>query len=98
MSWCNRNRRANLTQLACFLLTMIFQNGKNEKLYSYKKLSFTNLSKPLVIFVYKTMKNIGLNPRMSRNKDVWLDSINDMKKYFKIIGSHNQKHLNRYLK
>jgi len=70
----------------------------NGKLYSYKKLSFTNLSKPLVLFVYKTMKNIELSPRISRNKDVWLDSINDMKKYFKIIDSHNQKHLNRYLK
>jgi len=70
----------------------------NNKLYSYKKLSFTNLSKPLVIFIYKTMKNIGLNPRISRNKDVWLDSKNDIKNYFKIINSHNQKHLNRYLK
>lgn len=70
----------------------------NGKLYSYKKLSFTNLSKPLVIFVYKTMKNIGLNPRISRNKDVCLDSIKDMQTYFKIIGSNNPKHLKRYLK
>jgi len=70
----------------------------NGKMYGYKKLSFTNLSKPLITFVYKTMKNIGLNPRISRKKDVCLDSIKDVQTYFKIISSHNPKHLNRYLK
>jgi len=44
------------------------------------------------------MKNLGLNPRFSQNKDVRLDSVSDMKKYFGIVGSHNPKHLKRYEK
>lgn len=67
------------------------------KVYSYKKISFTNLSQPLRMSVYGIMKEIGLNPRLAQNKDVRLDSQEDVKKYFKSVYSHNLKHLKRYL-
>jgi len=67
----------------------------NNKLYSYKKLSFTSYSPPLRQSVFNIQKENGLNPRFSQNRDVRLDSIADMRKYFQIVGSHNPKHLKR---
>jgi len=64
--------------------------------YSYKKLSFTNHSKPLLSFVYDVCKKRGLHPRLARSKDVRIDSVESMNRYFQIIGSHNPKHLKRY--
>ena len=69
-----------------------------EKWYSYKKLAFTSYSKPLRESVSHILKNSGLNPRIARDKDVRLDSIKDMEKYFKIFSSHNPKHLRKYYK
>jgi len=68
------------------------------KWYSYKKLAFASRSKPLRESVFNILKNNGLNPRLTQDKDVRLDSIKDMKRYFKIFNSHNPKHLKRYLK
>lgn len=68
----------------------------NGKWYAYKKLAFTSLSKPLAHSVHAILKALGLNPRLAQAKDVRLDSINDMKCYFQIVGSHNPKHLRRY--
>jgi len=68
------------------------------KAYSYKKLAFSNQSKPLTIAVYQLFKMLGLSPRFTRDKkDVRLDSIHDMKKYFDLVGSHNPRYLNKYL-
>ena len=68
----------------------------NNKMYCYKKLSFTTLSTPLRMTVFKTLKKWGFNARISQDRDVRLDSIMDMKKYFEFIGSNNQKHLKKY--
>jgi hypothetical protein len=70
-------------------------NGKN---YKYKKFAFTSCSKPLLTSVYKSLIQVGLNPRLARDKDVRLDSIVDVKRYFEIIGTHNPKHLKNYQK
>ena len=66
------------------------------KSYSYKKLAFTSRSKPLLASVYTALTNRGLRPHISQNVDVRLYSIRDMKEYFKMISSHNPKHLKRY--
>ena len=68
----------------------------NNKKYSYKKLSFTSMSKPLRETVFKAFKKFGLTPTISQNRDVRLHSIKDMGTYFSLIGSHNPKHLNKY--
>lgn len=67
----------------------------NGKVYNYKKLSFTSYSKPLRYSVFKIMKDNGLNPRLAQGRDVRLDSIKDMRRYFQIFNSHNPKHLKR---
>ena len=68
----------------------------NGKLYSYKKLSFTSYSEPLRQSVFNILKDNRLNPRLAQGRDVRLDSIEDMQKYFRIIDSHNPKHLKKY--
>ena len=70
----------------------------NGKWYSYKKLSFTSFSEPLRQAVFNILKDVGLNPRLAQSRDVRLDSVKDMQRYFQFIGSHNPKHLQRYLK
>lgn len=67
------------------------------KLYYYKKLAFSNRSKPLLTTVYQFFKDCGFSPRFtSDGKDVRLDSKNDIRSYFNVIGSHNPRHLNKY--
>ena len=69
----------------------------NNKIYHYKKLAFSNQSKPLIIAVHQFLKNFGFSPRItSDKKDVRLESISDMNRYFKIVGSHNPRYLNNY--
>src|SRR3989344_1662288 len=68
----------------------------NNKKYSYKKLSFTSMSKPLRETVFRAFKKFGLTPTISQNRDVRLHGIKDMGVYFSLIGSHNPKHLNKY--
>jgi len=65
------------------------------KMYSYKKLSFTSMSPPLIISVLSILKSEGLNPRLARGKDIWLDSKADVARYFKTFGFSNLKHLKR---
>lgn len=68
------------------------------KLYSYKKLSFTSHSKPLRDSVFYALQTFGLHPRRAGNFDIRLDRIDDVRKYFHIVGSHNARHLKRYQK
>ncbi len=70
----------------------------NGKEYRYKKLVFTNYSRPLLDSVFKILVTNGLNPRLSRGVDVCLDSKSDVEQYFKKIGSNNPKHLNKRIK
>ena len=68
------------------------------KMYYYKKLSFTNSSVPLLKFVFEILSGLGMNPRATKNgKEVRIESQHDMERYFCIVGSNNQKHLNRWL-
>ena len=69
----------------------------NGKVYSYKKLEFCSHSEPLRRSVCSLLKEIGLHPRLTRGFGVRLDSKQDMQEYFHVIGTHNPKHLKRYL-
>jgi len=70
----------------------------NNKFYNYKKLAFTTYSQPMRKSVYKILKSIGLNPRLSSYRDIRIDSRKDMEIYFNVVGSNNTKHLNKYYK
>lgn len=68
----------------------------NGKLYKYNKGCFSNRSIPLLDFVYETLKKVGLNPKTNKkskmvNKQVWLYNMAEVKKYFHLVGSSNQR-------
>lgn len=67
-----------------------------DTLYAYKKLSFCSRSAPLLKSVYGLLAELGMKPRYTRDGyEVRLESRSDVQKYFKIIGSHNPKHLKK---
>jgi len=70
----------------------------NGKQYAYKKLCFTNHSRPLLLSVFDALSALGMNPRIARGEDVRLDIKKDINTYFQIIGTSNPKHLKRYKK
>lgn len=99
--WIKRNRKFRLACVRGLIDTdgSIFTHSYkvNGKLYNYKKLAFTSASEPLVKSVYGVLQNAGLKPRIAqRGRDIRLDSTYDMRRYFRLIGSHNPKHLKRY--
>jgi len=70
----------------------------NNKFYNYKKLAFACYSQPMRRSVYNILSSLGIKSRLFSYRDVRIDSQEDIKKYFKLIGSHNPKHLKRYYK
>jgi hypothetical protein len=67
-----------------------------DKLYSYKKLSFTSKSNALLVSTTEVLTLLGIKSRIGSNFDVRIDSQADMKSYFDQVGSHNPKHLKRF--
>lgn len=69
------------------------------KIYHYKKISFSSRSRPLISSVYHFLNKLRLSPRITKsNFEIRIEDQKNIKKYFYLIGSHNPKHLNRYLK
>ena len=66
------------------------------KIYSYKKLSFTSRSGPLRLSVFRILNSLDIKSRLDNDYDVMIDAQQDTSKYFRVIGSHNPKHLKRY--
>ncbi len=67
----------------------------NSKWYSYTKIDFISASTPLRESVVYILRDLGMNPSIS-GRHVRLNSRKDVENYFKIVGSHNQKHLKKY--
>lgn len=64
----------------------------NGKIYVYRKICFANRSVPLLVFTVKTLKMLGLNPKIIdkvENKKVWLYNENEVFDYLRIVGTHN---------
>ena len=99
-NWIKRNRRFSIACIRGLVDTdgcLFNHNYKvNGKLYSYKKLAFTSFSAPLRRSVFRVLKSLGMNPRLDR-KDIRLESEEDVRRYFSIVGTHNRKLLNKYL-
>jgi len=70
----------------------------NGKFYNYKKISFTSYSNPLRQSVFNILKNNGFHPRFAQRKDVRLDRLDDVRRYFQYVGSNNPKYLKKYKK
>ena len=69
----------------------------NNKWYSYKKIDFASASTPLRESVLSILRGLEMSPSVS-GIHVRLNSKQDVEKYFKLIGSHNPKHLKKYYK
>lgn len=100
--WIKKNKRYSIACVrglvdtdGCVFTHRYNINGRN---YTYRKLAFTSHSRPLLQSVFSILLDNGLNPRFARRKDVRLDSIKDMERYFHIFNSHNLKLLNQYRK
>ncbi len=68
----------------------------NGSWYSYKKISFASASKPLLKSVQQFFQEQGFYARINGNHDVRIENREYVKRYFKIFGTHNSKHLMRY--
>jgi len=101
--WIKRNKKILIACIRGLIDTdgcvFVHSYKVKNKIYKYKKLAFSSRSKPLIKSVYHLLKRIDLSPRITRDeKDIRIESKNDIKEYFKIFGSHNPKHLRKYSK
>ena len=99
--WVKRNKEYLIACVRGLVDTdgCIFQHKYkvNGKWYFYKKLAFSNRSKPLLKSVFDFLKMLNMNPRITRDgKDVRLESKQGLRLYFSIINSHNPKYLKKY--
>ncbi len=66
----------------------------NGKEYAYKKISFSNRSVPLLMFVADTLRVLGFTPKIIskiENKKVWLYNEREVERYLQIVGTHNPR-------
>ena len=66
-------------------------NGRN---YDYLKLCFASRSKPLLNSVLRVLKKLNFDVYL-HGVQLYIYSRSGIKKYYKEIGSHNPKHLNK---
>jgi hypothetical protein len=69
----------------------------NNKQYQYKKLCFSSASAPLRKDVQFILHRFGSAATCS-GTNVRVDAISDVKRYMAVVGTHNPKHLKRYIK
>ena len=67
--------------------------GKN---YSYKRLNFRSSSFPLRISVFSFLREFGMKPKWRNTTAVQLERKEDIDRYFKLIGTNNPKHQERF--
>lgn len=68
------------------------------KKYCYTRLAFTNASQPLLLSVFKILEGLDFSPKMRNNKRVQVEKGEKIRRYFKVIGTSNPKHLTRFKK
>lgn len=68
------------------------------KIYSYPRLNFVSYSPSLRNSVYNIFKDLGMSPRMRGDRSVQLEDAEEIRRYFKIVGTHNLKNTDRYNK
>lgn len=99
-SWIKKNERLSIGCLRGLMDTdgCVFTHRYtvNNKVYTYKKIAFSNASRPLLASVHDILRRNGFHPRYAQGKDVRLDRKEDVKRFFHSIGTHNPKYLKRY--
>lgn len=63
--------------------------------YEYLKLCFTNASRPLLNFMYAALRKLGIRAYLN-GIHVSVYALDELKKYFFMVGSHNPKHIAKF--
>ncbi len=69
---------------------------KNKE-YLHFGLCFTSASRPLLESVHKILINAGVNAKMQGERRIYIYSFKEIIKYFKVIGSNNPKHKEKFI-
>ena len=70
----------------------------NGKTYSYPRMMLVSASEPLRESVCDILNTLEIRAIIRMNRSVSIERFTDIEKYFRIIGSSNQKHLDRFAK
>jgi len=96
--WIKRSKKFRISCLRGLMDTdggvFIHRYKVNGKLYSYKKICFSNRSLPILNFVHQTLRVVGLNPVLRanvENKQVWLYNCNEIARYLRVVGTRNPR-------
>lgn len=73
----------------------LYKHTIHNKEYENSALCFTNYSESLRHLVFSILKDLGFNPRVAKNR-IYLNKQKEIDRYFKEIGTHNSKHLQKY--
>ncbi len=100
-SWIKENKQYSISCLrglidtdGCIILHRYRSKGRR---YCYKKIGFTSRSYPLLRSVSAILLILGIKHRIMKNNwDIRIETQEEAKKYFQMVGTHNPKHLKRY--
>ncbi len=67
----------------------------NGKWYSFAKIAFTSYSARLRETIFHMLENLNFSPKLYGNR-VYLYRRAEVNRYFKEIGTHNPRYLERY--
>ena len=67
------------------------------KVYSYQRLNFTSASPQLRESVCLFLRQLGFSSKIRNNRCVQIENKAEIKRYFDVIGTHNPKHLRRFM-
>ncbi|HUC88231.1 MAG TPA: hypothetical protein VMR95_03735 [Candidatus Binatia bacterium] len=66
------------------------------EMYSYQRWSIVSASPFLRKSIYNILYDLEFSPKIRNNRSINLESSVDVIRYFKLIGTSNSKHLNRF--
>ena len=72
------------------------KHGYKNKEYSYIRFSFVNMSKPLLVSVHKVLSELGIPSRLNTKRSVTVEGLQNVSKYFILVGTSNPKHSRKY--
>ena len=99
--WIKRNNNFQLSCLRGLMDTdgscYTYTHSVNKKRYCNFALCFTNASQPLLKSAHAIFDKNGYNPCVTGRR-VYVYGRNEIAKYFRKVGTHNPKHLQKYQK
>jgi intein/homing endonuclease len=98
-SWIKRDRRFRIACMRGLADTdgSFYKYRHTVQGYAYSNFAFcfTNRSRNLLLSVYEILKTEGFHAIESKER-IYLYKLEDIRRYFEIIGSHNSKHGDKY--